>query len=95
MGERGWSFIKKAETIVLLPNIFIWFAILYQSGFAYAVALMINQFGGMFTGDINAIGLTFAFALLAGMIYMMVRPYEESVKPTKKMKRTKSLEGAV
>ncbi|MGB4024502.1 MAG: ferrous iron transport protein B [Acutalibacteraceae bacterium] len=72
-----------------------WFAILYQSGFAYAIAFMINQFGGMFTGNINAIGLTFAFALLAGMIYMMVRPYEESVKPAKKIKQTKSLEGAV
>ena len=26
-----------------------WFAILYQCGFAHAVALMVNQFGGLFT----------------------------------------------
>ncbi len=28
-----------------------WFAIGYQCGFAYLVALMINQFGGLFTGE--------------------------------------------
>ena len=30
-----------------------WFAIGYQCGFAYIVALMINQFGGLFTGNVN------------------------------------------
>ena len=63
-----------------------WFAILYQCGFAYAVALMINQFGGLFTGRINAIGLIFAVAVLAGILYMLVRPYKEATKLTAKVK---------
>ena len=57
-----------------------WFAIGYQCGFAYVISLMINQFGGIFTGNVNVIGLIFAIALLAGMIYMLVRPYEDSTK---------------
>ncbi|MFU0833567.1 MAG: Ferrous iron transport protein B [Oscillospiraceae bacterium] len=59
-----------------------WFAIGYQCGFAYAIALMINQFGGLFTGHINVIGLVFASALLAGMLYLLVRPYNPSSKLT-------------
>ncbi len=34
-----------------------WFAIGYQCGFAYPVALMIYQFGCAFTGNLNVIGL--------------------------------------
>ena len=34
-----------------------WFAIGYQCGFAYVIALMINQFGGAFTGSLNVLGL--------------------------------------
>ena len=41
-----------------------WFAIAYQCGFAYVISLMINQFGGLFTGDVNVIGLIFASQLL-------------------------------
>ena len=63
-----------------------WFAIAYQCGFAYVIALMINQFGGMFTGNVNVVGLIFAFAFLAGMIYMLVRPYKEATKLTAKVK---------
>ena len=55
-----------------------WFAIGYQCGFAYLVALMINQFGGLFTGNVNVIGLIFAIAALALIIYMLVRPYKEA-----------------
>ena len=47
------------------------FAILYQCGFAYAVSLMINQFGNAFTGNLNIIGLIFAIAVLCLMIYML------------------------
>ncbi|MBR6336581.1 MAG: ferrous iron transport protein B [Ruminococcus sp.] len=61
------------------------FAITYQCGFAYAVALMINQFGGAFTGDLNVAGLIFAIAILAGMIYMLVRPYKEATKLGRKL----------
>lgn len=55
-----------------------WFAILYQCGFAYAIALMVNQFGNLFTGNANVIGLIFALLVLAGMIYMLVKPYKEA-----------------
>ncbi|MBQ3817466.1 MAG: ferrous iron transport protein B [Clostridia bacterium] len=63
-----------------------WFAIAYQCLFAYAVALMINQFGKLFTGSVNVIGLIFAIAVFAGMIYMLVRPYKEATKLTSKVK---------
>ena len=164
MWERGWSFIKKAGTIILLSTIFVWFtsrfgftddgfrmleeeelelsilakigsaiawifaplgwgnwqatvasftglvakenivgtmgilygggelstwqalfAIAYQCGFAYVIALMVNQFGGMFTGNVNVIGLIFAFAALAGIVYMLFfRKYKEAEKLTVK-----------
>ena len=57
-----------------------WFAIGYQCGFAYLVGLMINQFGGLFTGSVNVIGLIFALAALALMVYMLVRPYKEATR---------------
>ena len=57
-----------------------WFAIGYQCGFAYLISLMINQFGGLFTGSVNVIGLIFAVAALALMVYMLVRPYKEATK---------------
>lgn len=63
-----------------------WFAIGYQCGFAYVIALMINQFGGLFTGNVNVIGLIFAALCLAGIIYMLVRPYKEATKLTAKVK---------
>ena len=63
-----------------------WFAIGYQCGFAYVIALMINQFGGLFTGDANVLGVIVAAALLVGMIYMLVRPYKEATKLTTKVK---------
>ena len=66
-----------------------WFAIGYQCGFAYCIALMINQFGKLFTGNVNVIGLIAAVAILAGMIYMLVRPYKEATKLTAKVKVTK------
>ena len=57
-----------------------WFAIGYQCGFAYLIALMINQFGNAFTGSLNVIGLIAAIAVLAGMIYMLFKPYKEATK---------------
>ena len=70
-----------------------WFAIGYQCGFAYCIALMINNFGKLFTGAISGAGdivaLVFAFAILAGMIYMLVRPYKEATKLTTKVKSSK------
>ena len=60
-----------------------WFAICYQCGFAYAVALMIDQFGMAFTGSINVLGTIVAVAVLAFMLYMLFKPYKESTKLTK------------
>ena len=55
-----------------------WFAIGYQCGFAYLCGLMIYQFGCAFTGNLNIIGLICAILALAGIIYMLVRPYKEA-----------------
>ncbi len=57
-----------------------WFAIGYQCGFAYVIALMINQFGGLFTGSANILGVIVAVLLLAGIIYMLCKPYKEATK---------------
>ncbi len=62
-----------------------WFAIGYQCGFAYVVALMINQFGNAFTGSLNIIGLVAAIAALVLIIYMLVRPYKEATKLSTKV----------
>lgn len=65
-----------------------WFAIGYQCVFAYVIAFMVFQFGSIFGGGLNVIGLIFAVAVFAFMIYMLVRPYKEAttlkVKPAKK-----------
>lgn len=47
------------------------FAIGYQCVFAYAVSLMVNQFGGLFTGQVNIPGLIAAAAVLGFMVYML------------------------
>ena len=62
-----------------------WFAIGYQCGFAYLCALMVNQFGKAFTGDLSIIGLIAALAALAFIIYMLVRPYKEATKLSTKV----------
>ena len=62
-----------------------WFAIGYQCGFAYLCALMINQFGKAFTGDLSIIGLIAAIAALAFIIYMLFRPYKEATKLSTKV----------
>ena len=65
-----------------------WFAVGYQCLFAYVIAFMVFQFGSIFAGGLNVIGLIFAVAVFAFMIYMLVRPYKEAttlkVKPAKK-----------
>ncbi len=55
-----------------------WFAIGYQCVFAYAIALMVNQFGNLFAGGANVIGVIFAAAVLVFMLYMLFRPYKEA-----------------
>lgn len=63
-----------------------WFAIGYQCGFAYVIALLVEQFGNAFTGSLNVLGLIVAIVLLAAMIYQLVRPYKEATKLTTKLK---------
>ena len=62
-----------------------WFAIGYQCGFAYVVALMINQFGSAFTGSLNVLGLIVAIAALALIVYMLFKPYKEATKLSAKV----------
>ena len=63
-----------------------WFAIGYQCGFAYAIALMVNQFGALLTGSGNVLGVIVGVALLAVIVYMLVKPYKEATKLTTKIK---------
>ena len=56
-----------------------WRAIVYQCGFAYVVALIVNQLGMVMTGTfvlnpLNVISLVFAVAFLVLIVYMVVRP---------------------
>lgn len=67
-----------------------WFAIGYQCGFAYVISFMITQFGNAVTGSPNVVGIIFAIAVLAGMIYMLVRPYKEATKLTAKVAVSKA-----
>ena len=58
-----------------------WFAIGYQCMFAYAIALMVNQFGGALAGHVNAIGLAAALLVLAFIVYMLFfRKYTEATR---------------
>ena len=62
-----------------------WFAIGYQCGFAYLIALMINQFGGWAVGAGSIIGTIVAVIVLAGLLYMLFRPYKDATKLSVKM----------
>ena len=62
-----------------------WFAIGYQCGFAYLIALMINQFGGWFIGAGSIIGTIVAVIVLASLLYMLFRPYKDATKLSVKM----------
>ena len=55
-----------------------WFAIGYQCCLAYIVSLCIYQIGTLFTTGAFGLGTVVAFLLVAGFIYLLVRPYKES-----------------
>ncbi len=56
-----------------------WAAIGWECGFAYAVALIVYQIGGLFTGDTTfGAGTVAAVIVLGVLIYLIVRPYKES-----------------
>ena len=53
----------------------------------HAIALMVYQFGSVFTGNPNVFGLIAAFAVLAVIVYMMfIKRCSEANKPTKSVK---------
>ncbi len=56
------------------------FAIGYQCVFAYAISLMIYQFGLAISGNPSVIGLNAAFVVLALGIFMIVRPNKYAKK---------------
>ena len=55
-----------------------WFAIGYQTIFAYAVSLCIYQIGNLFTTGAFGIGTIAAFLIVALFLYLLLRPYKES-----------------
>ena len=55
-----------------------WFAIGYQCIFAYVIALIVNQIGGIFEGNANVFGIIAAIALIIGIVYMLFKPYKEA-----------------
>ena len=62
------------------------FAIGYQCVFAYAMSLIVYQLGRLFTGNGSVLWSIVAFALVAFILYMLFRPYEEPSKLTQKVK---------
>lgn len=63
-----------------------WFAIGYQCGFAYVIALIITQIGGAFTGSLNIIGLIVSIAAICVMLYMLFfKKYTEATRLTEKV----------
>ncbi len=61
-----------------------WFAILFQNVSAYCLALMVYQIGGLILGQVAFNPFTvIAFLLLAGILYLLLRP-----DPNKRKART-------
>ena len=65
------------------------FAITYQCLFAYAISLMIYQFGLLVTGataGLNFLWLAIAVLALIGIIFQLCRPYKEATTLKKEVK---------
>ena len=63
-----------------------WFAVGYQCVFAYAISLIIYQIGSLFAGNVHPLGLVVAIALVAFMIFMLVKPYKENSAEVKSVR---------
>ena len=59
-----------------------WFAIGYQCCFAWVIAFIVWQLGRAFAGAANAVGLVFALAALALLLWQLFKPYKEAQKLT-------------
>ncbi len=56
-----------------------WGAIGYMCGFAYVIAMIVYQIGGLITGEAPfGVFTVIAFALLIGLLYLLFRPYKEN-----------------
>ena len=71
-----------------------WFfiAIGYQTALAYAVGMMVYNFGNLFTGAFvpsakSIVCLIISVLLLAGMLYLLFRPSKEHTKAAKAKKQ--------
>lgn len=64
-----------------------WFAIGYQTGLAYLVSLCIFQIGSLFTTGAFGIGTVVAILIIIGFIYLLFRPYKESMTLKVNMKK--------
>ena len=73
-----------------------WFAIGYECGFAYAVSLIVNQLGNLFSGTLltagsgavcNIISLIFAVVCLIVFVYMLLRPGRKTADSSKTVSR--------
>ena len=54
-------------------------AIGYMCGFAYVISMIVFQVGGLFTGEaVFSVWTVVAVAFLAGLLYLLFRPYKES-----------------
>ena len=63
------------------------FAIGYQCVFAYAVALIVYQLGGLVTGEVAlGVGTVAAVVVLAGLLYLLLRPAK---RPESRLKERK------
>ena len=54
-----------------------WFAIGYQTGLAYVVALCVYQIGTLITVGTFGIGTVVAFAIVIVFLYLLFRPYKD------------------
>ena len=64
-----------------------WFAIGYQCLFAYAISLMIYQFGRLFSGSVSVVGLIAAILVLGLFVYMLFfKKYKEATTLTQKVR---------
>ena len=54
-----------------------WFAIGYQTLFAYVVSLCVYQIGNVLTGGGFGVGTVAAIVLAIVFIYLLARPYKE------------------
>lgn len=57
-----------------------WFAIGYQCLFAYCVSLMVYQFGCLFTGNANVLGVIVALVVFAAIVFQLVKPNRNEMK---------------